>query len=71
MILLKLTEQCLVCQMEIKARLAAESKLQEAERSLGSLERAVADKNNKLQADVKEEMTVNVQKLKSKLFPLL
>ncbi|XP_071080979.1 pleckstrin homology domain-containing family D member 1-like isoform X2 [Haliotis cracherodii] len=49
---------------EIRARLSAETKLQEAERSLKILERAVADKTNNIEDDVKEEMTFNVQKLK-------
>ncbi|XP_046545192.1 pleckstrin homology domain-containing family D member 1-like [Haliotis rubra] len=49
---------------EIRARLSAETKLQEAERSLKILEHAVAEKTNNIDDEVKEEMTFNVQKLR-------
>ncbi|XP_025104255.1 pleckstrin homology domain-containing family D member 1-like isoform X3 [Pomacea canaliculata] len=49
---------------EIRARLSAEQQLKEAETSLKHLECAVQNQTPNIEADIKEEMTVNVKKLK-------
>lgn len=49
------------------ARLAAERKLNEAEHSLHKLDHAVTTQTPNIEQDVKDEMVVNVKKLKSKL----
>ncbi|KAK7103250.1 hypothetical protein V1264_018189 [Littorina saxatilis] len=49
---------------EIRARLSAEERLREAEVSLGHLDRAVQNQTPNIEADIREEMTVNVKKLK-------
>lgn len=54
----------LYVQEEIRARLSAEQQLKEAETSLKHLECAVQNQTPNIEADIKEEMTVNVKKLK-------
>ncbi|XP_050406174.1 pleckstrin homology domain-containing family D member 1 isoform X1 [Patella vulgata] len=49
---------------EIKARIAAELRLKEAEMSLNKLDTAVNEKTSLVDAETKEEMAVNVKKLK-------
>ncbi|ESO82934.1 hypothetical protein LOTGIDRAFT_236877 [Lottia gigantea] len=49
---------------EIKARLAAETRLKDAEVSLNKLDTAVQSKTAEIDDETKEEMTVNVRKLK-------
>ena len=51
-------------QEEIRARLSAEERLREAETSLKQLDRAVQNQTPNIEADIREEMTVNVKKLK-------
>ncbi|XP_041352966.1 pleckstrin homology domain-containing family D member 1-like isoform X3 [Gigantopelta aegis] len=58
----EMTEQEL--KEEVKARLAAEMRLRAAEGSLLRLENVVEDEKNKFDVHVKEEMVVNVKKLK-------
>lgn len=49
---------------EIRARLSAEERLRDAEISLKHIDRAVQNQTPNIEADVREEMTVNVKKLK-------
>lgn len=49
---------------EIRARLSAEERLKEAEISLKHIDRAVQNQTPNIEADIREEMTVNVKKLK-------
>nr|KAG5710721.1 hypothetical protein BaRGS_035123 [Batillaria attramentaria] len=49
---------------EIQARLSAEQRLRDAEISLKHIDRAVQNQTPNIEADVKEEMAVNVKKLK-------
>lgn len=49
---------------EIRARLLAEERLKEAESSLKKLDRAVQNQTPNIEADIRQEMTVNVKKLK-------
>ena len=51
----------------MKARIAAEMRLRAAEGSLQRLENVVEDEKNKFDVEVKEEMVVNVKKLKGQL----
>ncbi|XP_076464793.1 uncharacterized protein LOC143296648 [Babylonia areolata] len=50
---------------EIKARMSAEERLREAERSLTKLDNAVQTQTPNIEDDVREEMTTSVKKLKS------
>ncbi|XP_059157256.1 pleckstrin homology domain-containing family D member 1-like isoform X2 [Physella acuta] len=49
---------------EIKARIAAEQRLKEAELSLKCLDQAVISQSHRIETEVKKEMTINVKKLK-------
>lgn len=49
---------------EIRARLTAEGRLNEAEISLKLLDRAVQNQTPNIETDIREEMTINVKKLK-------
>ncbi|XP_076442004.1 uncharacterized protein LOC143281009 isoform X2 [Babylonia areolata] len=49
---------------EIQARLSAEQRLKDAETSLKKLDRAVQNQTPNIEADIRQEMTVNVKKLK-------
>ncbi|BFZ12420.1 hypothetical protein BsWGS_15459 [Bradybaena similaris] len=49
---------------EIRARISAEERLKEAERSLKCLDSAVESQAHRIESEAKEEMTVNVKKLK-------
>ncbi|GFO02529.1 pleckstrin homology domain-containing family d member 1 [Plakobranchus ocellatus] len=49
---------------EIKARMSAEQRLQEAENSLSCIDKAVTSQSHRIDSEAKEEMTVNVKKLK-------
>ncbi|RUS84744.1 hypothetical protein EGW08_007486 [Elysia chlorotica] len=50
---------------EIKARMSAEQRLQEAEASLTCIDNAVIAQSHRLDSDAKEDMAVNVKKLKN------
>ncbi|XP_055879168.1 pleckstrin homology domain-containing family D member 1-like isoform X1 [Biomphalaria glabrata] len=49
---------------EVRARIAAEQKLKEAEHSLQCLDKAVISQSHRIESEAKEEMTINVKKLK-------
>ncbi|CAG5122675.1 unnamed protein product [Candidula unifasciata] len=49
---------------EIRARISAEERLKEAERSLRCIDKAVNSQSHRIESEAKEEMTVNVKKLK-------
>lgn len=53
-------------QEEIQARISAEERLKEAEMSLRLLDKAVNSQSHRIENEAKEEMTVNVRKLKGK-----
>ncbi|GFS15425.1 pleckstrin homology domain-containing family D member 1 [Elysia marginata] len=50
---------------EIKARMSAEQRLMEAEVSLTCIDKAVISQSHRIDDEAKEEMTVNVKKLKN------
>ncbi|CAL1540347.1 unnamed protein product [Lymnaea stagnalis] len=50
---------------EIRARMSAEQRLREAERSLNCIDLAVTSQSHRIESDAKEEMTINVKKLKN------
>jgi len=50
---------------EIRARISAETRLREAEKSLTSLDKAVTSQSHTLEEEAKEEMTCSVRKLKN------
>lgn len=49
---------------EIRARISAEERLKEAERSLKRIDKAVNSQSHRIESEAKEEMAVNVKKLK-------
>ena len=55
-------------QEEIRARLVAEERLRDAEMSLKQLDRAVQNQTPNLEVEIRDEMAVNVQKLKRNVY---